>query len=140
MNAEALGRAGILAGSEFALDLAVLLLVYLNPRSPPGEITPAVRRPGPLRPVGAIAASHAVQWAGICAIAAAGIEPRSVASFVAFGSAWVGGLAAGAWLLRRLLVTRCDIDAASARELVVAKLVVHGVVWLFACVYARVML
>lgn len=139
MNAEALGRAGLLAGAEFGLDLVVLLLVYLNPRSPPGEITPAVRRPGPLRPVAAIAAAHAVQWSGVCAAASAGIEPRTAASFAVFGAVWLGGLWAGAAVLRRLLVAGCEIDAASARELVVAKLVVHGAVWLFACVYARVM-
>lgn len=139
MDLTALGPVGVLAGAELGAGFIVLLLVHLNPRSPPERVTP-VRRAGAMAPVGVIVVAHAVQWAGIAAVAPLPLAPRSAESFVAFGAAWLAGLWAGARLLRRGLMTRCGVDAASARELVIAKLVVHGALWLVACVYARVMM
>lgn len=138
MNLEGLARAGTTAGVELALDLVVLLVIYLNPRSPAGQVTPP-RRVGAKRPVAAILLAHLVQWAGVAAVAAAGLEPRGTASLVAFGVTWLTGLAAALPLFRRLLIRLCEIDRASANELLFGKLAVHGVVWLFACVYVRVM-
>jgi hypothetical protein len=139
VNFEALGRAGLVSGAELVADLGILLVVYLNPRSPAGQVTPP-RRVGALRPVGVIAAAHVAQWSGIAVAAALGLEPRSAVSYAAFAAAWLGGLVVGLALLRRLLQTHCAMDAASSREMAIGKLAVHGVVWLCVCIYADVMI